>query len=191
MKTAGTNCNGKIWFFVNEDTDMKIISDTPQEITLNLFIHEENRFLVTTMVYAKCDDTERLQLWDSIYQLVGNIDAPWLVGGDFNVVLNGDEKIGGNLVIPQDYEDFAFCINSCETVDADFKGSPFTWWNGRAGDDCIFERLDRVFTNSHLQQWFSNIKVEHLARTGSDHAPLLITHSSLLLELRLQNFQTF
>ncbi|XP_060210542.1 uncharacterized protein LOC132637478 [Lycium barbarum] len=107
-------------------------------------------------------------------KVVGDPDAPWLVGEDFNVVLNEDEKIGGNPVIPQDYEDFVFCSNSCELLEIAFKESPFTWWNGRAGDDCI-ERLDRVVINSLLQQWFGNIEVEHLSRTGSDHAPLLIT----------------
>ncbi|XP_060216553.1 uncharacterized protein LOC132644029 [Lycium barbarum] len=105
---------------------------------------EHNRHMISTLVYAKCDAFERLQLWDSIYHLSANIDIPWMVGGDFNVVLNKEEKIGGTPIVPQDYEHFAFCINSCELEETTFKGSPFTWWNGRAGNDCIFERLDRM-----------------------------------------------
>jgi len=70
-----------------------------------------------------------------------------LVGGDFNVILSDEEKIGGFLVLPQEYEDAAFCINSCELYDIRFTGSPFTWWNRRSDAECIFKRLDRVVVN--------------------------------------------
>ncbi|XP_060178042.1 uncharacterized protein LOC132607977 [Lycium barbarum] len=101
-------------------------------ITLKLFLQEHNRYLVTTLVYVKCDDDARLQLWDSIYHLSSIVDVPWMVSGEFNVVMNEEEKIGGPPVLPQDFEDFPFCINSCEMMEPAFKGSPFTWWNGRA-----------------------------------------------------------
>ncbi|XP_060182797.1 uncharacterized protein LOC132612707 [Lycium barbarum] len=175
MHSAGANCNGKIWFFVNDNVDVQVVSDTEHEITLKLFLQEHNRHMISTLVYAKCDDLERLQLWDSIYHLSTSIDIPWMVGGDFNVVLNEEEKIGGTPIVPQDYEDFAFRINSCELEETSFKGSPFTWWNGRARNDYIFERLDRMVVNSHMQNWIGNIEVEHLSRTGSNHALLFIT----------------
>lgn len=78
---------------------------------------------------------------------------PWFIGGDFNDVLNGEEKIGGLLV---DYDDFRTCIESCDLSQIHFKGSPFTWWNGRAGYDCIFERLDRILSNSEFLDLFSH-----------------------------------
>ncbi|XP_060177792.1 uncharacterized protein LOC132607730 [Lycium barbarum] len=134
-----------------------------------------NKSLVTTLVYAKCNEVERLHLWDDIYQVAYSINLPWLVGGDFNVVLHEEEKIGGIPIQSQDYEDFASCVNSCELMETNFKGSHFTWWNGRGGSDYIFERLDRFFISQHSQQWFAHVEVEHLSRTGSDHAPLLIS----------------
>ena len=45
---------------------------------------------------------------------------PWLVDGDFNVILNDEEKIGGLPVYPQEHEDFAFCVNSCALFDVIF-----------------------------------------------------------------------
>jgi len=68
------------------------------------------------------------------------ISGPWLVGGDLNVVMNDEEKIGG-------YENFECCISNCELTEVSYKGSPFTWWNGRAGNDCIYERLDKFLIN--------------------------------------------
>ncbi|XP_016464180.1 uncharacterized protein LOC107787164 [Nicotiana tabacum] len=95
--------------------------------------------------------------------------------GDFNVVLGEEEKIGGLPVYPLEYEDFAFCVNSCGLFDLGYKGSPFTWWNGRSNEECIFKRLDRILVNMTFQSLFPTIEVEHLIRTGSDHAPLLMS----------------
>ncbi|XP_059302272.1 uncharacterized protein LOC132054245 [Lycium ferocissimum] len=91
--------------------------------------------------------------------------APWLIGVDFNVILNEEEKIGGLPVLPNEYEDFAFCLNSCELIKAGFKGSPFAWWNERFDGQCIFKRLDRKLVNNLLLQWFDFIEVDHLSRT--------------------------
>ncbi|XP_075107098.1 uncharacterized protein LOC107803644 [Nicotiana tabacum] len=103
------------------------------------------------------------------------MELPWVVGGDFNVIMDEDEKIGGLPVYPPEYEKFAACVNSCGLFEVGFKGSPFTWWNSIANSECIFKRLDRVFVNLPFQNLFSTTEIEHLIRTGSDHAPLLMS----------------
>ncbi|XP_060190740.1 uncharacterized protein LOC132620020 [Lycium barbarum] len=128
MNFASANSTGEIWYFIEAKVDVEVFSDTAQQISLKLVLLDQNKSLVITLVYAKCNESERLHLWDDIYPVADFINLPWLVGGDFNVVLHEDEKIGGIPIQPQDYEDFAFCV-----------------------------------------------EVEHLTRTGSDHAPLLIT----------------
>ncbi|KAG5604761.1 hypothetical protein H5410_026253 [Solanum commersonii] len=89
--------------------------------------------------------------------------------------MNEEEKIGGLPVVTADYEDFACCIENCDLTEVNFRGGPFTWWNGRAGDDGIFERLDRVLVIQEMQNWSNFLEVEHLIRTGSDHAPMFLT----------------
>ncbi|KAH0655412.1 hypothetical protein KY285_030294 [Solanum tuberosum] len=118
-------------------------------------------------------NTEITILVDSDQQLTTQLTM--LDGGDFNVVLHEEEKIDGLLVYPQEYEDFVFCINSCELFDIRYKRSPFNWWSGRASGDCIFKRIGKVFMTQMRLCLFLNVEVEHLARTGSDHAPLLLT----------------
>ncbi|XP_070057367.1 uncharacterized protein [Nicotiana tomentosiformis] len=54
--------------------------------------------------------------------------------------------------------------------------SPFTWWNGRPNEECIFKRLNRILVNLPFQNLFPDIEVEHLIRTGLDHAPLLMNY---------------
>ncbi|XP_060212008.1 uncharacterized protein LOC132639585 [Lycium barbarum] len=97
--------------------------DQEQQITIKSFFQEWDKSLMVTMVYAKCDQLERISLWDSLYSLADQMELPWLVGGS----------------------------------------------------DCIFKRLDRMIANSKLQDWFTHMEVQHLSRTGSDHAPLLLT----------------
>lgn len=81
---------------------------------------------MATTIYAKCDEVDRLALWEDVYSLYHNINVPWMVGGDFNVIMNEEDKINELPVCPNKYEEFAFCINSCELMEINFKGSPFT-----------------------------------------------------------------
>ncbi|KAH0679123.1 hypothetical protein KY284_020208 [Solanum tuberosum] len=131
MQVVKANCNGKIWCFVNSDFDITVVKDTEQQLTLCLKHHQQSHKWLITLVYAKCNAEDRLMLWEDIYQLSTDMDSPWLIGGDFNVVLNEEEKIGGLPVQDIDHEDFDICIHSCELEEIQFKGSPFTWWNGR------------------------------------------------------------
>lgn len=174
MDYAKANCNGKIWLFTNHNITANVLYDSAQQLTVQLEDSNLNFTFVITLVYAKCNADERLRLWEDIYQVAAGMSRPWLLGGDFNVVLSPEEKIGGLPVLEADHEDFDTCISSCDLVESPFKGSPFTWWNGRAGNDCIFERLDRILINQEMQEKFNQMEVEHLARTGSDHAPMLL-----------------
>ncbi|XP_060170653.1 uncharacterized protein LOC132601588 [Lycium barbarum] len=148
MQVAGFNCNGKIWFFVKDGIEVEVLMNSDQQVTLKLTFLDSGKILITTLVYAKCDAVDRLELWHNIYSLSSSMNSPWLVGGNFNVILHEEENIGGLPVHQTEVEDFAFCKNSCDRQDIDFRGSPFTWRNGRAEEDCIFRRLDRILVNN-------------------------------------------
>ncbi|KAL0313970.1 UNVERIFIED_CONTAM: putative mitochondrial protein [Sesamum angustifolium] len=51
------------------------------------------RRIVTQTVYAKCDTVERRALWDAL-RAVSVGASLWIVGGDFNIVLSSDERLG-------------------------------------------------------------------------------------------------
>ncbi|XP_059306396.1 uncharacterized protein LOC132057813 [Lycium ferocissimum] len=175
MEAALSNTNGKIWVFLDSEMQWEIVLDTEQQLTLKLQHQGIEKDFLATFVYAKCDGNERPTLWDNIYQIADSMNLPWMVGGEFNVILADEEKLGGLPVTLDECEDFAFCINSCGLLDMGFKGSLFTWWNGRSAEDCIFKRLDRILVNNSLQEMFPQIEIEHLIRTGSDHDPLLMS----------------
>ncbi|XP_019230596.1 PREDICTED: uncharacterized protein LOC109211515 [Nicotiana attenuata] len=173
---AIANVSNKIWVFIDEVFDVTIIYDMVQQLTLRLFHTETHVEFILTLVYAKCDPIERIELWDSLYYLARDMTTPWLVGGDFNVISDEEEKFGGLPVSLNEIDDFRHCINTCNLTDLGFKGSIFTWWNGRADVDCIFKRLDRCFGNMEFQQTFPDLEVTHLPKIGSDHCPLLLKY---------------
>ncbi|XP_019257690.1 PREDICTED: uncharacterized protein LOC109235898 [Nicotiana attenuata] len=175
METAYANINGQIWLFFDAVVEWELVEDTEQHVNMRVLHHDQGQHMIMTFVYAKCSSIERLELWDHLYYLASDMKLPWLVGRNFNVILHEDEKIGGLLVHQPEYENFAFCVNSCGLFEQGYKGSPFTWWNGRSNVACIFKILDRIFVNLPFQNMLPSIKVEHLIRTRSDHAPLLMT----------------
>ncbi|XP_049388406.1 uncharacterized protein LOC125852750 [Solanum stenotomum] len=70
------------------------------------------------------------------------------------------------------------CMMDCEISDAGYIGSKYTWCNGWAPKQRIWKRLDRALINYLWNQCYNNTTITHLVRTGSDHAPLLVSFSS-------------
>lgn len=86
-----------------------------QHITIKVQDTILNKDFFVTLVYAKCDGVQRRALWEDIYQLHNSMSLPWIIGGDFNVVLNAEEKLGGLVVQPADVDDFSNCIGDCDS----------------------------------------------------------------------------
>ncbi|XP_075074764.1 uncharacterized protein LOC142162321 [Nicotiana tabacum] len=176
LAQAISNVSNKIWAFIDEVFEVTVMYNMVQQLTLRLFHTESHVEFVLTLIYAKCDAIERIELWDSLYEMARDMEAPWLVGGDFNVIWDEEEKFGGLPVSLNEIDDFRHCINTCNLFDLGFKGNIFTWWNGRAEEDCIFKRLDRCLANVEFQQKFPRIEVQHLSKTGSDHSPMFLKY---------------
>ncbi|XP_075109006.1 uncharacterized protein LOC142180816 [Nicotiana tabacum] len=157
MLQAFSNVSNKIWVFVDDDHGVDIVYDLEQQLTLKFTNLDIQISFVVTFVYAKCDSIE-----------------PLACGGDFNVTWDEEEKFGGLPISLNEINDFRHCITTCNLSDLGFKGSIYTWWNGRGEADCIFKRLDRCLGNLELQQLWPGIEVTHLSKIGSDHSPMLL-----------------
>ena len=101
-------------------------------------------------------------------------NLPWLMIGDFNEVLYGEDKLRGNHINLKQALEFKACLDSCSFVDLGFVRPKYTWTNKRQISDLILERLDRCFTNPIWRILYPKVVVTHLPRTFSDHHPVLI-----------------
>ncbi|XP_070039538.1 uncharacterized protein [Nicotiana tomentosiformis] len=99
-----------------------------------------------------------LELWDTLYALAVDMTLPWLVGGDFNVICDEEEKFEGLPVHINEVDNFRHYVNTCNLFDLGFKRSIYTWWNGGAEEDYIFKRLDRCLGNMEFQQMWLGLE---------------------------------
>ena len=96
-------------------------------------------------------------------------EGPWMVVGDFNVILNAQARSGGAPSNLRNMEEFNDAIFNCGLAEVDFDGSACTWTNG-----ALWQRLNRALSNAAWSELFSTTTVSHRMRGRSNHAPLLI-----------------
>ncbi|XP_022858402.1 uncharacterized protein LOC111379277 [Olea europaea var. sylvestris] len=90
------NESNKIWFFWNSGTNVTVIVDHPQFLHVRVEDPRLARAIYLTPVYASCDATIRRDLWAGLHHISHDMDDPWLVGGDFNVITHDGERTGHN-----------------------------------------------------------------------------------------------
>lgn len=70
-------------------------------------------------------------MWNNLSSVAPLHKLPQLMLGDFNELLNSNNKLGGNPLNPRRVQMFKECLDSCGMVDLGFHGLRFTWVNKR------------------------------------------------------------
>lgn len=122
--------------------------------------------LLVSVVYAKCSRSARSRLWQELEELASSDDA-WLVGGDFNIVREPNERLGGNTI---DFRASNDCIRKCGFMEFATMGSKFTWQ--KSGGN-MWQKLDRFLCNFKWKTLFADNVIHNLSRENSHHAPML------------------
>lgn len=89
-------------------------------------------------------------------------DMSWLILGDFNELLNNEEKRGGRIRPEAQMEQFRLAVDHCNLKDLKFSRSPFIWCNRRGSDQ-----------NIPCQHNFTSSSIVHGYATTSDHTAQL------------------
>lgn len=173
MDSAICNSNSKIWLFWNQDIECNILDHDDQQITCEIKHVSCPVTYLTTFVYAKCRDHLRRDLWDKMLQFY-RLDSWWCSIGDFNVITDMEEKMGGQHYSMNKSFEFTSVTETCGLTDLGFHGQKFTWYNNRDNDAWIWKRLDRAMGNDKWLEVMPMSTVTHLASTGSDHCPQLL-----------------
>jgi len=128
--------------------DVSELSSTEQEIhTLVRGLFSNNSWLMSA-IYASPRFAERCLLWDNLSKVAELHTLPWIIAGDFNEVLMGEDKFGGKPVNISRAINFQDCLNNCGMINLGFSGPRFTWTNQQPLFTLIEERIDRVFVNT-------------------------------------------
>lgn len=78
-----------------------------------------------------------------------------MVIGDFNAILQGHDRLGGEEVHDNEVRDFAECIEQCELTEVRSFGSYYLWSNKGRNGKRIWSRIDIAFTNI---EWFNTFE---------------------------------
>ncbi|KAJ4822143.1 hypothetical protein Tsubulata_014667 [Turnera subulata] len=128
----------------------------------------------TGAIYASPQEKWRRFLWDNLTDLAPSINEPWLLGGDFNAVLAGQERLNRWRRPGKANAKFQQCVFDSGLLDMGYTGQQFTWKSG-GRTAC----LDRFLCNNRWFDRFPESTVFILPRTCSDHSPVVCRHNPL------------
>ena len=166
---------GGLWMlWKTQEVEVSHLSSTEQEIHASTKVHSSNLTWLISAIYASPRLSKRRILWNNLKTVAQLHNLPWLMLGDFNEVLCGEDKFRGNQVNLNRALEFKECLDECNMLDLGFTGPKYTWMNCRPITSLILERIDRCFTNPGWRLLYLKAIVTHFPRTFSDHCPILL-----------------
>ena len=79
-------------------------------------------------IYDSPRFAERCLIWENLNSVAELHAMPWVIVGDFNEVLMGDDKFGGRPVNLGKALRFQECLDNCNMIDIGFFGPRYTWF---------------------------------------------------------------
>ncbi|PPD66311.1 hypothetical protein GOBAR_DD36806 [Gossypium barbadense] len=131
---------------------------------------EEDEVIRFTGFYRNADPNARNLSWEMLRRVKRTVKEGWIVGGDFNAILNNAEKDGGRKKLRKDMEDFSDILEELALVDVKTDNGWFTWSNNREGPNLVKERLDRFLIPEDLieKMPFINTRVVRQSKSDQD-----------------------
>jgi len=128
-----------------------------------------------TFIYGHNNPAARLSLWEYLNQEShSTAGIPWIVLGDFNAILQANDRSGGDTHWPCYQDDFNACITQSELLQVPYSGLKYSWHNGQLGDNTIQKKLDWIFGNPCLFSTWPSAHANFQPRTISDHSAMVL-----------------
>ncbi|XP_022862530.1 uncharacterized protein LOC111382721 [Olea europaea var. sylvestris] len=151
--------------------ELEVLDTTAQVIHCSITCKVTSRTFLVNFVYAFHTIVNCRPLWDNIEEFGLNCTLPWLALGDFNNVLNFDEKSNGADVTPYEIKDFEMCCQNVGLTDMRSIGCFYTWNN-----NSVWSKIDRAMVNGNwmLESYdsFANFLPSGCL---SDHSPCIVS----------------
>ncbi|KAF5481500.1 hypothetical protein F2P56_002144 [Juglans regia] len=173
---SNANQGGKLWVFWNIPNIFEMVRCTTQ--TVSGWFKWDVHCVFVTFVYAKCSYVDRRELWHDLEEWT-DLDQPWLVLGDFNVIRRDSERVGGNPRPFISMLEFNDCIDRCGLLETSSSGQRMSWCNGHGGVSKSWANLDRVLMNNFFASLFPSAHFNYLSCKSSDHCPMVVFSDQL------------
>ncbi|PPR80791.1 hypothetical protein GOBAR_AA39924 [Gossypium barbadense] len=104
--------------------------------------------------YGHANPNLRSSWWEMLRRVSASIGEDWVVGGDFNAILNDAKKDGGHKKEWAQMKEFQETMDKLALVDIKLERGWFIWINNMSGDSMIREMLDRFLTSISMIENF-------------------------------------
>ncbi|XP_021762503.1 uncharacterized protein LOC110727244 [Chenopodium quinoa] len=169
--TASTR--GRIWVgWKNDRLHVDVLAVHEHFIHYLISTKDLQTQIAYTFVYGLHSVHDRKRMW-AVIQSLGVIPIPWLCAGDFNAILDDEDKINGNPISAYETKDFQKFIGNMELVEIKSKGSYYSWSNKARNGPRVYSRIDRGLINAAWLTQYRNVEAIYLAPSLSDHTPVL------------------
>eukprot|EP00253_Pinus_taeda_P030654 PITA_30654 len=126
-----------------------------------------------TNVYFPQETQQKADILNSIARLNRDRVHPlWVIGGDFNMIANSEEKIGGRCRPNKDGTLLKDFIQSNWLIDLPTANGLYTWTNKRIIPMQIASRLDRFLISDNAIHVGGEFTAHIIPFSGSDHWPI-------------------
>jgi len=116
------------------------------------------------------------------------ISHPWMIAGDFNLILDAADKNNLNLN-RRNMGRFRRFVDEMELKDVPLHGRHFTWSNER--QHATLEKLDRVLVTVDWEIRYPSCFLQALSSDVSDHCPLHLALNAAFNSKRRFHFENF
>lgn len=149
-------------------TAFSIMSYSANFINLEMVDGERGNWRLTGF-YGYPQSGRRRASWELLRTLSNLSPLPWCVVGDFNNLLNMEDKRGRMERSSWMLRGFRETVQACGLTDLNLKGYPYTWVKSRGSEREVEERLDRAMASSSWMQAFPNPRLVNTLAPLSDH----------------------
>src|SRR4051812_28475423 len=111
----------------NNKIQVKRICSSDQMIHVGIYSIQGDLQMWCTTIYAHNSLDKRHKLWEDIEQLSYNINAPWMLMGDYNNVMIVNDRIGGNPVMEKEYIGLVDMMHRVGLFEKESVRDHFTW----------------------------------------------------------------
>ncbi|KAM6548138.1 hypothetical protein CsatB_019814 [Cannabis sativa] len=158
---------------LNQDLNLLARHKTQQFVHCYVKLASCEYGFCATFVYGINTIDKRKSLWEDLLKLK-MVVKPWVVLGDFNAIINIDDRVGGNSITFNDTHDASMWLATANVEVIPRAGSSFTWSNNQDGTSRIYSKIDHVFANEDWLDEFPNAEALFRWETIFDHCSCIV-----------------
>lgn len=124
-----------------------VMYSSAQMIHYRISVNNDKKSFLFSFIYGFNEPQNKESLWTDLMAIANKTSEPWCIGGDFNSILNLDERVGSP-VKDSEIVPMRSCMSYCKLEDVKAMGRFYTWTNKQAGSVESSQKLTELLSYS-------------------------------------------